>query len=412
MSPYPFWLKPCVIFACLNNQGVSLRFLTPLPPRALVMSQWPSGSWQQGGSSWQHGSMGQPGSQQWAPTTSTASWSCKLCLSDNLSKGKACKNCRASRTYADAVMTRPPSQQQQQGQQHHGHGQHQQHQQWPPQRNPQGGGTLQQQLTNVVRLMEGSMTGAGTIDAPQGSTPGFGPMAAQAPLTTTASQGALPAGERQALVRQLHQLESSLAALPDTPEFSLLRAQIGIQHAHAKAKIASSRPLGARLDGCRAALDRTRQTATAMAAAAAAAEGASIRAQAQVVSLESELAELEALVTSDEANEGSKTCITRLQSEMMRVVSEMAQSTHVDKPEVDAVMAAMTTLFQGVTDIAMRCQQAAALGTPSLSAEQTPVDMHLESSEADELQQKSRQHLQSMLQANRVPMEPAHAGGA
>eukprot|EP00972_Heterocapsa_arctica_P035111 5170383-Heterocapsa_arctica.AAC.1 len=61
------------------------------------------------------------------------------------------------------------------------------------------------------------MTGPVTIDAPQGSTPGIGLLAAQAPMATTASQGALPAGERQALVRQLHQLESSLAALPDTP---------------------------------------------------------------------------------------------------------------------------------------------------------------------------------------------------
>eukprot|EP00972_Heterocapsa_arctica_P041601 6133250-Heterocapsa_arctica.AAC.1 len=49
---------------------------------------------------------------------------------------------------------------------------------------------------------------------------------------------------------------------------------------------------------------------------------------------------------------------------MLRVVTEMAQSTHVDKPEVDAVMASMTTLFQGVTAIAARCQQAASTGQP------------------------------------------------
>jgi hypothetical protein len=76
-------------------------------------------------------------------------------------------------------------------------------------------------------------------------------------------------------------------------------------------------------------------------------------------------------------------------------------------------MASMTTLFQGVTDIATRCQQAAAVGLPPPMADQIPVDMNTENSEMDEeQQQKSRQHLQSMLQANGVPMAPAHAGGA
>ena len=42
------------------------------------------------------------------------------------------------------------------------------------------------------------------------------------------------------------------------------------------------------------------------------------------------LAELESMVSDDVKKQESSTCLTRLQAEMMRVINEMAQSTHVD----------------------------------------------------------------------------------
>eukprot|EP00972_Heterocapsa_arctica_P113924 16439790-Heterocapsa_arctica.AAC.1 len=69
------------------------------------MSQWPSGS----SGSWQHGGWCAQSDQQpnWT-MASSSSWTCKLCQADNQAKGKACRNCRASRTYADAVQCKPP----------------------------------------------------------------------------------------------------------------------------------------------------------------------------------------------------------------------------------------------------------------------------------------------------------------
>jgi hypothetical protein len=313
------------------------------------------------------------------------SWTCKLCQADNQAKGKACRNCRASRTYADAVMAKPPAAAQHQ----HGHGQHAYQ---FPHRNPANGNALQQQLADVVRLMEGR----------------------SGPHPPTPSQTALApkdGAERQTLVKQLQQLEASLNHLPDSPEFMDIRAHINAQHAQAKAKLASTRPLGARLDGCKAALERTRHRAATCLAAESAAQFARAEAQAQVVQLESELAELESMVSDDVTKQESTTCLTRLQAEMMRVVTEMAQSSHVDKPEVDAVMASMTSLFQGVTSIAARCQASATAAPPTPGAQSLlpPIPMEDDGDlPPAAIDPQAQKRLLSMLQANSV----AAVGGA
>eukprot|EP00972_Heterocapsa_arctica_P014633 2155200-Heterocapsa_arctica.AAC.1 len=98
------------------------------------MSQWPSDS----SGSWQHGGRCAQGGQQagW-PAAASHPWKCKLCQAENQAKGRACRMCRASRSYADAVQCKPPPA-------GHGHAHQASQRAVPP------GQALQQQLSEVV----------------------------------------------------------------------------------------------------------------------------------------------------------------------------------------------------------------------------------------------------------------------
>ena len=99
--------------------------------------------------------------------------------------------------------------------------------------------------------------------------------------------------------RQLSSLEASLAVLPDEPCFHESRAGIMKRIAELRVVIANSRPLGARIDGCRAALARAKNRLSTAESADQAAQMAKKTAALQVQTIESELKEPEASVVQE-----------------------------------------------------------------------------------------------------------------
>lgn len=166
-----------------------------------------------------------------------------------------------------------------------------------------------------------------------------------------------PAGmqpERQEIQAQLQQVEASLAHLPEGAEWTAVRQPLLDRHAALRARLVSARPLGARIDGCRAALERSRSRQQAASDAVDAATAARQTAHSQTTSLEAELHELEEQVAAySRATEGGN-CITRLQGDMARIISEMGSSQVVTQQEVQEVLAQMASLFQSVTAISHR----------------------------------------------------------
>ena len=157
---------------------------------------------------------------------------------------------------------------------------------------------------------------------------------------------------------QLQQVEASLAHLPEGDDWTSVRQALLDRHSTLRAQPVSARPLGARIDGCRTALERSRARQQAAAEAVEAAMAAQQAAQAQTASLEAELRELEEQVAVNNRTTEGGDCITRLQGDMERVISEMGSSQHITQQEVQAVMSQMTSLFQSVTAISQRVSAA------------------------------------------------------
>ena len=313
-------------------------------------------------------------------------WICSLCSTQNQPRGKACKTCRAVRTYAEVAAGQgvPPA---------------------PPGSlvQPSPGQVLQSQLAQVSGLIDQAKHGSQplAVNAPSGSHQTM-------EVETTNNQD-----DRQALVTQLQQLEASLAQIPDAPGLADVRETIMTKHALVKQRLSEVRPLGARLDGCRAALTRARARCKVATEAVSAAIAAQEEAQRQVVQYETQLRELEATVATaqPEQVDGSNS-IERLQGDMERILREMAHGGQVPGEEVQGVMAQMTTLFQQVTTIASRVSQQTAAQTPTLASstqaggEALNADTAIGNSDRAE-----QQRLLQLLQNNARSQEP-HAAAA
>ena len=283
-------------------------------------------------------------------------WKCRVCETVNWPKHKCCWTCKAVRTYAEVAAAPAPSIAPAKG---------------ASTKVPSPGQTLHQQLSSITKQLGSVVSQSGDVVMTQ--TPTQTPMQVETPDSPQQT-----GDERQALTSQIGQLENSLAALPPGPEYQCIRDQISTQIAQTKAKICSTRPLGARLDGCRDALERAKHRLTSAESLAQAAIAAQTEAASQVTKLQSELAELENLVAEDTRKKEEGSSLDRLQTQMQAIVGEMSNSIHVDASEAQVAMQQMTQLFQQLSSIAVKSQKAAI-------APQTQVMPH--GCEAQRLQQ-------------------------
>ena len=251
-------------------------------------------------------------SQSW----SSAGWQCKVCQQWNWPKHKTCWTCKAMRSYADVAKNVVP-----------------------PPKVLTPGQALQQQLTEITRQLSQAVAGPPT--AVQGGASPYPPSPGTEPTETP---------DRQ----QLAQLEASLAQLPDMPCFATSRAALIKQITEVKSRVDHTKPIGSRIDSCKAALERARQRLATADAALTAAQSAKEVATQQVSTLEHDLRELQAVVAANAAKQSSSNCLDRLQTEMETVIQEMSTSGAVDGADIASSMQQMVVLFQNLTQIASK----------------------------------------------------------
>ena len=193
-------------------------------------------------------------------------------------------------------------------------------------------------------------------------------------------QGAPPQdseAEKQAMVAKIKQLETSLASIPDGPECKHIRDAITQQIAGAKAKINSSKPLAARLEGCQAALERSKKRLAAAESLAQSALAAQEVATAEVSRYQAELNEVQSLMAQQLQTATNGSCLDKLHAQMQSIIVEMAGSGHVEVAETQQTMQNMSVLFHQLTAIAAKARVSAAATGPDPLKEQVRLQQML-----------------------------------
>ena len=238
------------------------------PPLRLGMPRWSADSSQQWAGwyrdaqhNWQYspphgGAQAPPGGRQ---------WTCSKCKSTNTSP-KTCATCGLKRSYGDVARAAAnPA-----------------HPVAAPAAHAQQNPVRSQLNTLTESLARIHSSGVATRDAP---------------VATLAAATARRAGEtatKAQLQTRIKQLEAALGALPeDIEDIAEERESIAARIASAKRELHGSKPIGARIDGARAALQRARQRQEDAAQALAAAQLLNGDATTEVADLEEQLHDLE-----------------------------------------------------------------------------------------------------------------------
>ena len=176
--------------------------------------------------------------------------------------------------------------------------------------------------------------------------------------------------EKQVMVEKIRQLELSLSNVPTGPECKHIRDAITHQIEQAKAKINSSKPLAARLEGCQDALNRSQKRLVETESLVQLAMTARDQANAQVAKYQAELTEVQALIARQAESARGGTCLQKLHSQMQAVVTEMTNSAHVEVGESQNAMQQMGVLFNQLTCLAAKAQMSAQVAALNPSLEQ------------------------------------------
>ena len=216
---------------------------------------------------------------------------------------------------------------------------------------------------------------------------------AASPPPPPPAQVAAPAGgdtsqpnKTQALAR-VRYLEAALAALPaDDPLFAEEKVTLGQRLAEAKRAVHGVRPIGARIDGARAALERSRSRQAEAAQAVEAAQQLHQLAADEVVALEAELQELrqaerEASLTSDMMctepgpAQAAAQPVEQAHAALNQMIASLSTDSYVHPAHLEAATAHVQQLFDGfrVTLQHAEATRAAAAGTPAPVARRAVV---------------------------------------
>ena len=159
---------------------------------------------------------------------------------------------------------------------------------------------------------------------------------------------------------QITALEGALAQVPAGAMFENTRTVMQGQIALLKASISKSKPIGLRLESCRAAVARAAKRKEEAEAAVVAAVFAESKATAEHAQYVNDLAELEReLSSSVGASVQPADCVQNMASALQRVVGEMKSSPLVPLELVKQAEQQMETLLSGVKQISALATQAA-----------------------------------------------------
>ena len=161
---------------------------------------------------------------------------------------------------------------------------------------------------------------------------------------------------------QIKAIESALEQLPDTEVFSTSRATLIAQREDLKKKITNSKPLAARIESCRGAMERAQRRRQAALEALQLAQATFKEADQNACVKEGELKSMEAeyLATAQKhltVEAQDETCLDALQNNMKRVLQEMESGGKVDQSLLSGAYTQMASLFQGLTAISDQCKQ-------------------------------------------------------
>ena len=242
-------------------------------------------------------------------------WRCTLCGKDNTAKAKVCAQCNARRAWASRdtpsqPMTSAPVQ--------------------SPAQTAPGMQTRQQllQVNSRLTAMESD-----TSMEPSGN---------DKPVQEDRSQ----------LSAHIKTLEAALATLPSTPQFAKHRGPLEEEILLAKKRIVLLKPVGARIDACRQALvratKRQQEAQETMRLASATLE----KANTEVSSLSSDLAELEATVASEPIAQTRENSLEQLRSGMEAVLTDMESSSCIGGDLISGARMSMQQLFTQLASVA------------------------------------------------------------
>ena len=161
---------------------------------------------------------------------------------------------------------------------------------------------------------------------------------------------------------QIKAIEAALEQLPDTAIFSESRAILMAQREDLKKKITSSKPLAARIESCRGAMERAQHRRQTALEALQLAQATFKEADQNACMKEGELKAMEAeyLATAQKhlvVESQDETCLDALQNNMTRVLQEMESGGKVDQSLLSGAYTQMASLFQGLTAISEQCKQ-------------------------------------------------------
>ena len=220
--------------------------------------------------------------------------------------------------------------------------------------------------------------------------------------------------DAQATSAQIKSLESALALIPPGELFETSRSAMRGQIASLKMSMTKAKPLGVRLENCKAAVlraARRKEEATAAVAAAVAAEKLAVQEHAQY------LTELTSLETELSASVGSGAqpadCVQNMSAALQRVVGEMKDSPLVPPDLIKQAEAQMALLLDGVKHISTLASQAAQARQPKITvptAPQRPGGRKRANSEDQHRTRNRMRGKQEVLHecSRPMPLDPVH----
>ena len=157
--------------------------------------------------------------------------------------------------------------------------------------------------------------------------------------------------DKSQLQEDIKALQVALDALPAVDDNLELRTSIATKIAGKKSAITAFKPLGARIDGCRGALERALARKANAEKALGEAQAAILQADQEAVQLAQQLQQLESEVATHGEQREQTDSIEGMTAALSKVISEMKSSPLVAPEILQETEAHMTKLLQGIRTI-------------------------------------------------------------
>ena len=311
-------------------------------PRKLTLGDFVMATWQSS-----EGSRGCGQASQFAQYGEWPQWQCGHCGTGNWEnygkQGKQCRSCGCKKSYSQTVKT--PNKGSHQWHHVGAHdGSHGASQNAPPTQQRKSVTTM---LEEVAVSLSAAAGGRASVGQPHGGH-------------NASVQPSAYGSDRTQLQEEIKALQSALDLVPDVEENDVVRSTILAKIESKKAAIIASKPLGARIDGCRAALERAQSRKSQAEKSLTLAQAAVQQADAEVANLAQQLQHLEQEVAPQSEPAEQANSIESMAAAMSKIMADMKASPLVAPEVMLETETHMTNLLKGVRSIVAATVEAAA----------------------------------------------------